>query len=171
MNQFRQSEIERKVLTEDAVAFLIDLENEFSWRRGQILARRQTRQEEINQGVMPDFDPATSKVRDGDWTIAGVPDDLQDRRVEITGPVDRKMMINALNSGAKVFMADFEDATSPTWDNLLEGHLNIVEAYEKTTVTVEPGDNQWRLATEHLEDVLDRTQALASGEPTATQRE
>jgi malate synthase len=134
MNQFRQSEIERKVLTEDAVAFLIDLENEFGWRRGQILARRQTRQQEINQGVMPDFDPATSRVRDGDWTIAGVPDDLQDRRVEITGPVDRKMMINALNSGAKVFMADFEDATSPTWHNLLEGHLNIVEAYEETLV-------------------------------------
>lgn len=132
MNQFRQSEIEKKVLTPDAVAFLIDLENEFGWRRGQILAQRQVRQEAIDHGEMPDFNVATAKIREGDWTISPVPEDLRDRRVEITGPVDRKMMINALNSGAKVFMADFEDATSPTWDNLLRGHINLVEAHEGT---------------------------------------
>jgi len=132
MNQFRQTRTERKVLTEEAVAFLIDLENEFGWRRGQLLESRQERQRRIDAGDRPDFLEETEYVRDGDWTIPQVPPDLADRRVEITGPVDRKMMINALNSGAKVFMADFEDATSPTWDNLLEGQLNLVEAYEGT---------------------------------------
>lgn len=129
MNQFHDSEIERKVLTEAAVAFLIDLEDEFGWRRGQLLAERQSRQVRISAGEMPEFLSHTSEVRESEWTIADVPDDLKDRRVEITGPVDRKMMINALNSGAKVFMADFEDATSPTWANLLEGQLNLVDAY------------------------------------------
>jgi malate synthase len=131
MNQSRQIEPERKVLTSEAVAFLIDLENEFGSRRRRILARREIRQQAIDRGEMPDFDPATSHIRDDDWIVAELPDDLQDRRVEITGPVDAKMMINALNSGAKVFMADFEDATSPQWDNLLQGHLNIVEAHER----------------------------------------
>lgn len=132
MNQFTQSDVERRVLTEEAVAFLIDLENEFGWRRGQILAERQIRQLRINAGETPRFLPETADVRQSEWTIESVPDDLQDRRVEITGPVDRKMMINALNSGARVFMADFEDATSPTWSNLLEGHVNLVEAHEGT---------------------------------------
>jgi len=122
VNQFRQTATEREVLTPDAVAFLIDLENEFGWRRGQLLTQREVRQHAIDGGEMPDFDPMTSYIRDGDWKAAPVPDDLEDRRVEITGPVDAKMMINALNSGAKVFMADFEDATSPQWENLLEGH-------------------------------------------------
>ena len=132
MNQFGQNELERRVLTEEAVAFLIDLENEFGWRRGQLLQRRLERQERLDAGERPDFLESTSYVREGDWQIPPVHADLMDRRVEITGPVDRKMMINALNSGAKVFMADFEDATSPTWQNLLEGHLNLVEAYEGT---------------------------------------
>ena len=130
MNQFRQSEVERRILTEEAVAFLIDLENEFGWRRGQLLARRQERQRLLDDGQLPDFLEATAYVREGEWSIPPVHRDLSDRRVEITGPVDRKMMINALNSGANVFMADFEDATSPTWDNLLEGHVNLVEAYQ-----------------------------------------
>jgi len=124
--------MERKVLTPDAVAFLVDLETEFGWRRGQLLAKRQARQEVIDAGNLPRFLGETKEIRDGAWSISPVPGDLQDRRVEITGPVDRKMMINALNSGAKVFMADFEDATSPTWDNLLEGQMNLVEAYERT---------------------------------------
>ncbi len=132
MNQFRQSEIERRVLTPGAVAFLEDLEREFCWRRGQILARREERQRAIDAGELPDFLDETSDVRKGDWTIAPVPEDLQDRRVEITGPVDTKMMINALNSGARVFMADFEDATSPTWNNLLQGQANLVDAYQRT---------------------------------------
>jgi malate synthase len=132
MNQFQESAIEREVLSPDAVAFLIDLENEFGWRRGQILEARQERQIRIDAGELPDFLEETEYVRTGDWTIAPVHPDLADRRVEITGPVDRKMMINALNSGANVFMADFEDATSPTWDNLLHGQLNLVEAYKRT---------------------------------------
>ncbi len=132
MNQFRTSEYEKRVLTPDAVAFLDDLENEFRWRRGQILAARQLRQEELGAGRRPEFLDSTREIRESAWEIAPVPADLTDRRVEITGPVDRKMMINALNSGAKVFMADFEDATSPTWQNLLEGQANLVEAHERT---------------------------------------
>jgi len=132
MNQFHETEIERRILTPDAVAFLIDLENEFGWRRGQLLEQRQTRQRLLDSGEKPDFLTVTEHVRSGDWTIEPVHPDLADRRVEITGPVDRKMMINALNSGANVFMADFEDATSPTWDNLLHGQLNLVEAYQGT---------------------------------------
>ncbi len=132
MNQFRGSAIEKEVLTADAVAFLNDLENEFGWRRGQILAQRELRQERIDHGEKPDFLPETEAVRQADWQIDPVHPDLERRHVEITGPVDAKMMINALNSGADVFMADFEDATSPTWSNLLEGQKNLVEAYRGT---------------------------------------
>ncbi len=132
MNQFRHSDIERRVLTEEAVAFLIELELEFGWRRGQLLEARSAREELIRSGSSPAFLTETGSVRDADWTVAPAPPDLADRRVEITGPVDAKMMINALNSGARVFMADFEDATSPTWGNLLEGHLNLVAAAEGT---------------------------------------
>ncbi|MGH8870560.1 MAG: malate synthase A [Acidimicrobiia bacterium] len=131
MNQFRDTEIERRVLTREAVAFLTDLEQEFGWRRGQILADRQTRQQRLDDGERPDFLEATRSVRESDWIIDPVPDDLVDRRVEITGPVDAKMMINALNSGARVFMADFEDATTPTWLNLLYGQANLVDAYRR----------------------------------------
>ncbi len=115
-----------------AVAFLTDLEDEFGWRRGQILAARQARQIEIQTGKRPGFLEETQEVRDAAWTIDPVPADLADRRVEITGPVDTKMMINALNSGARVFMADFEDATSPTWEGLLNGQANLVDAYRGT---------------------------------------
>jgi malate synthase len=132
MNQFQDSEVERRILTPDAVAFLTDLENEFGWRRGQLLEDRQVRQERLDAGEFPDFLSGTAEVRELDWAIAPVPDDLQDRRVEITGPVDARMMINALNSGARVFMADFEDATSPTWENLLNGQANLVAAYRRT---------------------------------------
>jgi malate synthase len=144
MNQFRESELERAVLTPDAVAFLIDLENEFAWRRGQLLEDRQRRQRRIDGGELPEFLEETEYVRSGDWQIATVPEDLADRRVEITGPVDRKMMINALNSGASVFMADFEDATSPTWDNLLNGQLNLVEAYSRA-LSLDTGEKTYAL--------------------------
>jgi malate synthase len=130
MNQFRGNELERQILTPEAVAFLTDLEFEFGWRRGQLLSARQGRQQQLDDGMLPDFLESTSSIRKDDWTVAPVPADLQDRRVEITGPVDAKMMINALNSGAKVFMADFEDATSPTWPNLLQGQANLVDAYQ-----------------------------------------
>ncbi len=147
MYQFTESEVERQVLTEEAVAFLIDLENEFGWRRGQLLDRRQQRQVLLDSGQLPDFLEPTRYVREGDWSVPPVHPDLADRRVEITGPVDRKMMINALNSGAKVFMADFEDATSPTWDNLLEGHVNLVDAYNRT-LELETEDKKYTLDDE-----------------------
>ncbi len=131
MNQFQANEIERRILTPDAVAFLTDLEFEFGWRRGQLLSERQQRQQRIDDGEMPEFLDSTSEIRNTEWRIAPVPPDLEDRRVEITGPVDAKMMINALNSGARVFMADFEDATAPTWLNLLHGQANLVEAYHR----------------------------------------
>ncbi|HEX2404524.1 MAG TPA: malate synthase A, partial [Acidimicrobiia bacterium] len=131
MNQFGDTEIERRVLSPEAVAFLTDLEQEFGWQRGQLLADRQTRQRSLDGGERPDFLAETREIRETDWAIDPVPADLADRRVEITGPVDAKMMINALNSGARVFMADFEDATSPTWANLLEGQANLVDAYRR----------------------------------------
>lgn len=144
MNQFRDSAIEKRILTEEAAAFLTDLEAEFGWRRGQILAARQARQQRIDTGELPDFLPETSRVRDEDWQIGVVPSDLQDRRVEITGPVDAKMMINALNSGARLFMADFEDATTPTWGNLLNGQANLVDAYDRS-LHFEAGDKVYEL--------------------------
>ena len=104
-----------QILTPDAVRFLAKLARQFEPTRQQLLARRIERQKEIDAGAMPDFLPSTRQVREGKWKVAPVPADLQDRRIEITGPVDRKMIINALNSGAKVFMADCEDANSPTW--------------------------------------------------------
>lgn len=131
MNQFQGNEFERRLLAPDAVAFLSDLESEFGWRRGQLLSERHLRQQRIDDGEMPGFLDSTSQIRDTEWRIAPVPSDLEDRRVEITGPVDAKMMINALNSGARVFMADFEDATTPTWLNLLQGQANLVEAYHR----------------------------------------
>lgn len=144
VNQFRQTEVEKKILSPEAVAFLNDLEREFGWRRGQILDSRQRRESEFLAGARPDFLEETMAVREADWTIAPVPADLQDRRVEITGPVDRKMMINGLNSGAEVFMADFEDATSPTWLNMLNGHVNLVDAY-KGTLRLESGSKIYEL--------------------------
>lgn len=168
MNQFRETEVERRVLTPDAVAFLNDLEREFGWRRGQLLARRQARRLRPER---PDFLPETREVREGDWKVAPIPDDLQDRRVEITGPVDRKMMINALNSGAKVFMADFEDATSPMWENLLNGQANLVDAYrgeirlETDQKTYELGDDVATLVVRPRGWHLEEKHFLVDGQP------
>ena len=109
------------VLTDEALAFVALLAREFTPRVDELLARRRERQARFDAGERPDFLAETADVREGDWTVAPLPDDLQDRRVEITGPVDRKMIINALNSGANVFMADFEDSNCPTWDNVVAG--------------------------------------------------
>lgn len=147
MNQYQGSAYERRVLTPEAVAFLTDLENKFGWRRGHLLEARELRQQDIDQGVNPEFLDETRHIRDGDWKIGPVPAELQDRRVEITGPVDAKMMINALNSGARVFMADFEDATAPTWENLLTGQANLVDAYDRT-LEHQSGDKVYRLDDE-----------------------
>jgi len=119
----------REILTPEALAFLGDLHRRFDARRRELLAVRAARQTRFDAGERPDFLAETKAVRDGDWQVAPIPADLQDRRVEITGPVDRKMIINALNSGAKVFMADFEDATAPTWRNIVEGQINLKDRW------------------------------------------
>jgi len=122
----------QEILTPEALAFLGDLHRRFDGRRRELLAARETRQVRFDAGEKPDFLAETQVVRDGDWKVAPIPADLQDRRVEITGPVDRKMIINALNSGAKVFMADFEDATSPTWRNIIDGQINLKDRWAGT---------------------------------------
>ena len=114
-----------EILTPAALAFLADLHRAFDPRRRALLAARTARQKLFDAGEKPDFLAATKAIRDGDWRVAPIPADLLDRRVEITGPVDRKMIVNALNSGAKVFMADFEDATSPVYANMIEGQINL----------------------------------------------
>src|SRR5437016_1048621 len=122
----------REILSAEALEFLAHLAKEFEPRRQQLLERRQTRQAEIDSGKLPVFSEETAAIRSSAWTVAPIPDDLQERRVEITGPVDRKMIINALNSGASVFMADFEDANSPTWDNVVAGQCNLMDAVRRT---------------------------------------
>src|SRR5215470_7974351 len=121
-----------RVLTPEALAFVVDLQRTFGAERKDVLERRAERQRRLDQGWKPDFLAETRAIRDGDWTVAPLPKDLLDRRVEITGPTDRKMVINALNSGANVFMADFEDANTPTWDNLIEGQINLMDAIAGT---------------------------------------
>src|SRR5947209_19741096 len=112
-------------LTADAVAFAVELERKFGAERQRLLARRAELQQRLDTGWKPDFLPETKAIRDDDWRVAPIPRDIQDRRIEITGPTDRKMVINALNCGANVFMADFEDANTPTWGNLIEGQANL----------------------------------------------
>ena len=135
------------VLTGEAVEFLTDLEREFGERRRDLLARRAERLARLAAGELPDFVPETADVRAGDWRIAPFPDEIADRRVEITGPVDRKMVINALNSGARVFMADFEDANSPTWENCIEGQRNLTDALDRT-ISLDTGEKRYTLADE-----------------------
>ena len=118
-----------RVLTSDAVAFVAELHSRFEGRRRELLKRRAERQAHFDKGAVPDFLPETRAIREGAWTVAPIPADLQDRRVEITGPTDRKMVINALNSGAKVFMTDFEDANSPTFDNMVQGQINLMDRW------------------------------------------
>jgi len=130
------------ILTPEAIAFLTTLQREFNPRRKKLLAARITRQAALDAGTLPNFLPETLSIRQASWTIAPLPADLQDRRVEITGPVDRKMIINALNSGARVFMADFEDSTTPTWENLLDGQLNLRDAVRRTITYSDPTTNK-----------------------------
>ena len=116
------------ILSPDALQFFCELQREFNPRRLDLLAKRKLRQKALDAGEMPDFLAETKSVREGDWRVDPVPADLQDRRVEITGPVDRKMVINALNSGANCYMADFEDSHSPTWTGTLDGQINVRDA-------------------------------------------
>jgi malate synthase len=162
-----------EILTPEALAFLAGLHRKFDGRRKELLAKRAEQQARYDAGALPDFLPATRHIREGDWKVAPIPQDLLDRRVEITGPVDRKMVINALNCGANMYMADFEDANSPTWDNNLEGQINLKDrwagkldftdpvsgkAYKvgARTATLIVRPRGWHLLEEHL---------LVDGEP------
>ena len=139
------TEKQSEILTPEALEFFACLQREFNPRRLQLLFYRNVRQEAINCGEMPVFPAETASVRNSDWSVLPVPEDLQNRRVEITGPVDRKMIINALNSGANCFMADFEDSHSPTWANTLDGQLNVRDAVRGTIEYVSPEGKQYRL--------------------------
>jgi malate synthase len=132
------------VLSDEALGFVAFLHKEFNPRRLELLAAREERKGRLDAGELPDFLPETREIRESDWTVAPIPADLQDRRVEITGPVDRKMIINALNSGANVFMADFEDANSPTWENCIEGQRNLIDAVRRT-IAFASGEKQYKL--------------------------
>jgi len=133
------------VLTPDSVDFLTRLQRRFGPLRAELLAARAERAQRLREGELPDFLAGTKEIREGDWRVAPVPAELQDRRVEITGPVDRKMVINALNSGAKMFMADFEDSNSPTWQNCIKGQVNLTDALERT-IALEQGEKSYRLS-------------------------
>src|SRR5690349_12625216 len=134
-----------EIVTPEALNFVAALARQFEGRRQELLQRRIQRQAEIDAGKLPDFLPETEHIRNATWTIAPLPNDLQDRRVEITGPVDRKMVINALNSGAKVFMADFEDAHSPTWEATIQGQINVRDAVRRTITYRSPEGKAYRL--------------------------
>ena len=133
-----------EILTPEAANFVAMLEREFGARRRELLAKREERKKRLDAGELPDFLPETREIRESDWTVAPIPRDLLDRRVEITGPTDRKMIINALNSGASVFMADFEDANAPTWANNIDGQYNLRDAVRRT-ISFSSGAKEYRL--------------------------
>src|SRR5258708_30801704 len=134
-----------EILSAEALEFFGELQREFNPRRVQLLKERKLRQEAIDRGEMPGFLPETKSIRDGEWRVLPVPEDLQNRRVEITGPVDRKMVINALNSGANCYMADFEDAHSPTWKATLDGQINLRDAVRGAIDYASPEGKSYRL--------------------------
>jgi len=140
-NQGRSTE----VLTPEALAFVARLQREFGERRLELLRKRDERQARLDAGEVPQFLAETKLVRESEWKVAKAPKDLHDRRVEITGPTDRKMLINALNSGARVFMADFEDSNSPTWANLVGGQVNLIDAIERRIDFTSPEGKEYRL--------------------------
>jgi len=162
----------KHILTPEALKFVGALAREFDSRRKELLERRKTVQQDIDSGKFPDFLPETQQIRDGDWKVAPVPEDLRDRRVEITGPVDRKMVINALNSGASTFMADFEDSHSPTWEATVQGQINLVDAVNGTIEFVSPQGKQYRLGDKLAVLIvrprgwhLDEKHVLVDGQP------
>jgi len=163
-----------EILTRDALSFVAKLHRAFESRRRECLQHRQDRQEAFDLGESLDFLAETKHIREGDWSCAPIPRDLQDRRVEITGPTDRKMVINALNSGAKVFMADFEDANAPSWANMVEGQINLRDAIRRTITFTNPEGKEYRL-NERTAVLfvrprgwhLDEKHLLVDGEPVA----
>ena len=132
------------ILTPEALALVAKLHRRFEARRQELLERRAARQKRFDACAWPDFLAETEKIRASDWQIAPQPKDLLDRRVEITGPTDRKMVINALNCGASTFMADFEDANCPTWFNMIDGQINLRDAVRRS-ITLEQGGKSYRL--------------------------
>ena len=130
-----------EILTPEALRFVADLERNFGSKRHELLKLRAIRQKEIDAGKFPDFLEETKEIRESDWKVAPIPDDLKDRRVEITGPPDRKMVINALNSGASMFMADFEDSNSSTWSNNVQGQVELADGKQ---------GSQYRRAATHV---------------------
>jgi len=139
------SEERAEILSPAALHFVAALSRQFEHTRQSLLMAREQRQQELKAGKMPDFLPTTKHVRESEWKVAAVPQILQDRRVEITGPVERKMIINALNSGANCFMADFEDSNSPTWSNNVDGQINLREAVNKLITYTSPEGKQYQL--------------------------
>ncbi|EFO80532.1 malate synthase [Oscillochloris trichoides DG-6] len=137
-----------EILTPEALDLVATLHRRFNARRIELLERRQQRQADLDAGKLPDFLPETAAIRAGDWTIAPFPAQINDRRTEITGPVDRKMIINALNAGAKVFMADFEDSSTPTWENTIQGQINLRDALLRTITFSSPEGKQYALKDE-----------------------
>lgn len=133
-----------EILTPEALEFVAELHRRFEPRRRELMKKREERQQRLDAGELPDFLPETAEIRAGDWKISPLPEALRDRRVEITGPVDRKMIINALNSGARMFMADFEDASSPTWDNCVQGQINLRDAV-RGTISLEQNGKSYQL--------------------------
>ncbi len=162
----------QEILTPQALLLVTELHQKFDKRRKELLARRVQRQAEIDAGALPDFLPETASIRENDWTVAPIPKDLLDRRVEITGPVERKMVINALNSGAQVFMADFEDSNSPTWHNNIYGQVNLRDAVRGDISYASPEGKKYSLNPKVATLLvrprgwhLDEAHALISGEP------
>src|SRR6478752_9737719 len=144
-----------EILTPAALDFLADLHERFAARRNELLALRQVRRDAVSVGEPMDFLPETAAVRSGTWTVAPIPDYLADRRVEITGPTDRKMTINALNSGAKVWLADLEDANTPAWSNVIGGQINLHDAIRRT-ITLDQDGKSYRLNDGELAVIVTR---------------
>lgn len=134
-----------QILTPQAITFVAKLARKFETRRRELMALRVKRQAEFDIGKLPDFLPETRSIRESEWSVGPIPSDLQDRRVEITGPTDRKMVINALNCGANVFMADFEDSNAPTWSNMIEGQINLHDAMRRSITFQSPEGKQYQL--------------------------
>lgn len=136
----------QKILTPEVQRFVAELAEKFEARKDALLAKRVERQKRLDAGELPDFLPETKNIReDGSWKVAPIPAPLQDRRVEITGPVERKMIINALNSGAKVFMADFEDSLTPTWQSVMDGQINLCDYVDGTISYTSPEGKNYKL--------------------------
>ena len=148
-----------KILTNDALLFVEAIENRFGKRRREILKQREERQSQIDSGIFPNFLSSTQDIRNSKWEVSPPPKDLLDRRVEITGPVDRKMIINALNSGVKVFMADFEDSNSPTWENNINGQINLKDAASRTINYTNPKNGKFYKLNEKIATLMVRPRA------------